>query len=428
MSDNVVASAKSAADYPACIPLYRSWLIKFLKYNEPRASKFRNSKKESIFGFIRAELSRIGGRVDGHEMMTMYSNCGLIGGQPGFFDAVSSLMNSNNIFADRAISIDGASVGPRRKIQYLQNLFEAEARDIKQRVATKLLRSDPIMDIVWYCALRRKEIAFLQMDSAFSEIGKPRVGPTPRLPGQRFDNYPDSTSPVIECNGGHLISYIDNRIGAENNFWYISERLEHGARVEYDLTVLERDEDSGNFSWHHFQESGKKPMQAIFDTITFLYDELVSSMRLTAPSQLRGYSVTVRRTRRSRSHTSSFNSNSIPSSRPVSHRRQRISSSNPSPETVRRRIDLIAKMWWWFCQAMPLYRGSAAVAEFTFMPMIELYTQYRYTVCAEKTPTKLVDIHALTYGKNEFVEMFRRQFLKRYVPNNTPQFDARQLV
>jgi hypothetical protein len=85
-------------------------------------------------------------------------------------------------------------------------------------------------------------------------------------------------------------------------------------------------------------------------------------------------------------------------------------------------------MWWWFCQAMPLYRGSAAVAEFIFIPMVELYTHYTYTVCAEKAPTKLVDIYALTYGKDEFVEMFGSQFLKRYVPNNIPQFDSRELI
>jgi len=395
--------------------MYRAWLTKFLKYNEPRASKFRNSKKKPIFGFIRAELSRIS--ANDNDGVEMYSTCGLLV-QTGFFDAVNSLMNSNNIFADRAISTEGASsssslAGPRQKIQYLQNIFETEARDIKQRVATKLLRAEPIMEIVWYCALRRKEIAFLQMDPAFSEIGKPRVGPTtPRRSGVRFDTYPDSTSPVIECNGAHLIPYIDNRIGRENNFWYISERLEHGARVEYDLTILERDEEYGTLSWHHFQESGKKPMQGIFDTISFLYEELVSSMR---------HSAIVRRMHTRRRGSGSLGGGSRSRSRSRSR-------NNPDSKIMHRRTELIAKMWWWFCQAMPLYRGSAAVAEFIFMPMVELYTQYRYTVCAEKTPTKLVDIYALTYSKDEFVSMFKQQFLKRYVPNNVAQRDVRQFV
>ena len=418
------------AAYPACIPLYRTWLTKFLKYNEPRVSKFRNSKKESIFGFIRAELSRIdyardsdGGGTPPHSMCRL--------DQSGFFDAVKSAMVVNNIFVDKAIANDALTVsgsGPRQKLRYLQQVFEIEARDIKQRVATKLLRKEPIMDIVWYCALRRKEIAFLQMDTAFSEIGKPRVGPIPRVPGQRIDIYPDSTSPVIECNGAHLISYIAEKIGPaeSSNVHYISERLEHGARIEYDLTVFERDEETGEYSWHHFQESGKKPMQSIFDTISFLYDELVSSMRTTMmSSRPRRYSATLRRRLQSKFNTASHN-----------HKRQRSSKTGSSKtnspdietETMRRRINLIAKMWWWFCQAMPLYRGSAAVAEFIFMPMVELYTHYRYTVRAEKTPTNLVDIYALTYGKDEFVEMFGQQFLKRYVPNNVPKFDSRHFV
>lgn len=403
--------------YPACIPLYRSWLTKFLKYNEPRASKFRNSKKDGVFGFIRSELARIGSA----RVVDPYLMCRPE--QTGFFDAVKSAMVANNIFADKVVVVSDASTasvsGPRRKLRYLQQLFDVEALDINQRVATKLLHKDPIMDIVWYCALRRKEIAFLQMDAAFSEIGKPRIGPIPRLPGQRFDIYSDSTSPVIECNGAHLVSYIAEKVGPSDrsNVHYISERLEHGARVEYDLTVLERDEDTGEYLWHHFQESGKKPMQAILDTITFLYDELISSTWLS--SRPHRVSATLRRR-----HSLWRKPKSISNS--ASHKRRR--SSIPDPETVRRRIDLIAKMWWWFCQAMPLYRGSAAVAEFIFTPMVELYTHYTYTVCAEKAPTKLVDIYALTYGKDEFVEMFGSQFLKRYVPNNIPQFDSRELI
>lgn len=73
----------------------------------------------------------------------------------------------------------------------------------------------------------------------------------------------------------------------------------------------------------------------------------------------------------------------------------------------------MAKMWWWFCQAMPLYRGSAAVGEFIFKPMIELHTQNKYTLRSGHSPENLVDIHALTYGKDEFVAIFKNQFLIR---------------
>jgi len=408
--------------FPDCAPLYKLWLLKFLKYHDPNKARFRASKGVSIFGFISSEVDKCAA-IDTSNVDLIYSRCGLFNTETktsdnvDFFTAIKNLMVDNNIFVENAIDKDAvqtspvAEIGPRKKLKFIQAIFEAESRDITKNIVTKLLRKAPFMEVVWYCALRRKELAFLQMDAAFTEIGKPRIGPVPRIPGIRFDMYPDSTSPVIECNGAHLIPYMKEKINPPNDTtYYIIERLEHEPSTEFTLTVLEAEEtdtvDVYEYCWHHFQEDGKHRIQKIFDTLDFLYAKLVAIM----PNARKSASASSMRKRSRKSNSSKMGSKKT----------TRISSAESQSRQSRNdqyiyddRIHLIAKMWWWFCQAMPFYRGSAAVGEFIFKPMIELYTQNRYTLRPGRSPENLVDIHALTYGKNEFVAIFKNRFLRR---------------
>jgi hypothetical protein len=401
--------------FPDCAPLYKLWLTKFLKHHDSNKARFRASKGVSIFGFIRSEIDKCAA-IDTSNVDRIYSRCGLFNTETkmsnnvDFFNAIKKLMVDNNIFVENAIDKDAAQtspvaeIGPRKKLKFIQEIFEAESRDIVKNIVTKLLRKAPFMEVVWYCALRRKELAFLQMDAAFTEIGKPRVGPVPRISGMRFDMYPDSTSPVIECNGAHLIPYMKEKINPPNDVaYYITEHLEHEPSTEFTLTVLEAQEtdavDVYEYCWHHFQEDGKHRIQKIFDTLDFLYAKLVASM----PNARKSASSMRRRSRKSKSSISRISS-------AASSRR---SQNDQQYQHIYDRIHIIAKMWWWFCQAMPLYRGSAAVGEFIFKPMIELYTQNRYTLQSGRSPENLVDIHALTYGKDEFVAIFKNRFLIR---------------
>jgi hypothetical protein len=405
--------------FPDCAPLYKLWLTKFLKHHDSNKARFRASKSVSIFGFISSELKRCAD-IDISNIDGVYARCGLFNSSTkqsnnvDFFTAIKKLMVDNNIFVENAIDKDVArtspvaEIGPRKKLKFIQDIFEVESRDITKNIVTKLLRKSPFMDIVWYCALRRKEVSFLQMDSAFTEIGKPRVGPVPRIPGMRFDMYSDSTSPVIECNGAHLIPYMKEKINPPNDVaYYITERLEHEPSTEFTLTVLEAQEtdavDVYEYCWHHFQEDGKHRIQKIFDTLDFLYAKLVASMpnaRNSALSMRRSQqSNSIRRDKASRKSRRT--------------RRSAFSRESQNEQYIYERIHIIAKMWWWFCQAMPLYRGSAAVGEFIFKPMIEIYTQDRYTLRPGHSPENLVDIHALTYGKDEFIGIFKKQFLIR---------------
>lgn len=407
--------------FPDCAPLYKRWLLKFLTYHDPNKARFRASKGVSIFGFISSELKRCAD-IDISNIDGVYARCGLFNTETktsnnvDFFTAIKKLMVDNNIFVENAIDKDAvvqtspvAEIGPRKKLKFIQYIFEVESRDITKNIVTKLLRKVPFMDIVWYCALRRKEVSFLQMDSAFTEIGKPRVGPVPRIPGMRFDMYSDSTSPVIECNGAHLIPYMKEKINPPNNTsYYITERLEHEPSTEFTLTVLEAQEtdavDVYEYCWHHFQEDGKHRIQKIFDTLDFLYAKLVASM----PNARKSANSSIRRESQRPYSRNSRNSKGKP------RRTTRSAFSRQSRnDTQYDRIHIIAKMWWWFCQAMPLYRGSAAVGEFIFKPMIELYTQYKYTLRPGRSPENLVDIHALTYSKDEFVAIFKNRFLIR---------------
>ena len=394
--------------FPNCAPLYKLWLLKFLKYHESNKPNFRTSKGVQIFDFIHSELDKCAAvAVDASNVDSIYSQCALFSQETkmsdnvDFFTAIKKRMVANNIFVETAIAIDKtktsplAEIGPRKKLKFIQAIFETESRDITKNIVTKLLQKVPFMDIVWYCALRRKEIAFLQMDSVFTEIGRPRIGPVPRIPGMRFDMYPDSTSPVVECNGTHLIPYMTKKIGIPNDMtYYITEHLEHEPSTEFTLTVLEAQETNDDnvyeYFWHHFQENGKQRIQKIFDTLDFLYTRLVSKIP---------------------SHRKSVSSLRI-------SRISRISRPGKSRLTLKKkqdyidnRIQIIAKMWWWFCQAMPLYRGSAAVGEFIFKAMIELYTENKYTIRTSHSPQYLVDIYALTYDKDEFVAIFKNQFL-----------------
>jgi hypothetical protein len=408
-----------AAKFPECAPLYKLWLIKFIRYHDSNKAKFRESKGVSIFGFIHSEIKRCA-EIDSSNAERVYARCGLFNTETKksdnieFFNAIKKLMVDNNIFVENAIDKDAvrtspvAEIGPRKKLKFIQEIFKAESRDITKNIVTKLLRKVPFMDIVWYCALRRKEVAFLQMDTAFTEIGKPRIGPVPRIPGMNFDIYPDSTSPVIECNGAHLIPYMKEKINPpDDNAYYINERLEHEPTTEFTLTVLEAQEtdaaDIYEYYWHHFQETGKQRIQKIFDTLDFLYDKLVASM-----PNARNSASSMRRSQQSNSigrDKMSRNSKRT--------RRSAFSRESRNEQYIYDRIHIIAKMWWWFCQAMPLYRGSAAVGEFIFKPMIEIYTQDRYTLRPGHSPENLVDIHALTYGKDEFIGIFKNQFLIR---------------
>jgi hypothetical protein len=401
--------------FPDCAPLYKLWLLKFLKYHDSNKARFRASKGISIFGFIRSEIDKCAA-IDTSNIDRIYSRCGLFNTETKmsnnveFFNAIKKLMVDNKIFVENAIDKDAAQtspvaeIGPRKKLKFIQAIFEAESRDITKNIVTKLLRKAPFMDVVWYCALRRKELAFLQMDAAFTEIGKPRVGPIPRIPGMHFDMYSVSTSPVIECNGAHLIPYMKEKFNPPNKLtYYINERLEHEPSTEFTLTVIEAEEtdtvDLYEYVWNHFQEDGKHRIQKIFDTLDFLYAKLVASM----PNARNSASSMRRRSRNSKSSISRISS-------AVSSRRSR---NDQQYQHIYDRIHIIAKMWWWFCQAMPLYRGSAAVGEFIFKPMIEIYTQYRYTLRPGRSPENLVDIHALTYGKDEFVAIFKNRFLIR---------------
>ena len=409
-----------------CAPLYKLWLLKFLKYHDPNKARFRASKGVSIFGFISSELKKCAD-IDISNIDGVYARCGLFNTETktsnnvDFFTAIKNLMVDNNIFVENAIDKDVvqtspvAEIGPRKKLKFIQAIFEAESRDIIKNIVTKLLRKVPFMDIVWYCALRRKEVSFLQMDAAFTEIGKPRIGPVPRIPGMHFDMYPDSTSPVIECNGAHLIPYMKKKINTPNHTaYYISESLEHEPSTKFTLTVLEAQEtdavDIYEYCWHHFQEDGKHRIQKIFDTLEFLYDQLVRTM----PNARKSANISMRRESQcpySRNSRNSKGKNWLNSRRTRRSAFSRQSRNDTRYEHIDERIHIIAKMWWWFCQAMPLYRGSAAVGEFIFKPMIELYTQYRYTLRPGRSPENLVDIHALTYGKDEFIAIFKNRFL-----------------
>jgi len=410
--------------FPNCAPLYKLWLLKFLKYHESNKPNFRTSKGVQIFDFIHSELDKcaaVAVTADSSNVDSIYSQCALFNRETkmsdnvDFFTAIKKRMVANHIFVETAIAIDKtktsplAEIGPRKKLKFIQAIFESESRDITKNIVTKLLQKVPFMDIVWYCALRRKEIAFLQMDSLFTEIGKPRIGPVPRIPGMRFDMYPDSTSPVIECNGAHLIPYMTKKIGIPNSMaYYITEHLEHEPSTEFTLTVLEAQETNDDnvyeYFWHHFQENGKQRIQKIFDTLEFLYTRLVSKM----PSH--------------RKSASSLRIRKVSKISRIS-KISKISRYGKSRLTLKKkqnyigyidtRIQIIAKMWWWFCQAMPLYRGSAAVGEFIFKAMIELYTEYKYTLRTSRShsPQYLVDIYALTYDKDEFTAIFKNHFL-----------------
>lgn len=407
--------------FPECAPLYKLWLLKFLKYHDSNKARFRASKGISIFGFIRSEIDKCAA-IDTSNIDRIYSRCGLFNPETKtsdnveFFTAIKKLMVDNKIFVENAIDKNAAQtspvaeIGPRKKLKFIQAIFETESRDIAKNIVTKLLRKAPFMDVVWYCALRRKELAFLQMDAAFTEIGKPRVGPIPRIPGMHFDIYSVSTSPVIECNGAHLIPYMKEKFNPPNKLtYYINERLEHEPSTEFTLTVIEAEEtdtvDVYEYVWNHFQEDGKHRIQKIFDTLDFLYAKLVASM----PNARNSASSMRRRSRKS--YSSKLDSRNKQISRILSEASSRRSRNDQ--QYIYDRIDIIAKMWWWFCQAMPLYRGSAAVGEFIFKPMIELYTQNRYTLRPGHSPENLVDIHALTYGKDEFVAIFKNRFLIR---------------
>jgi len=413
-----------AAKFPDCAPLYKLWLLKFLKYHDSNKARFRASKGVSIFGFIRSEIDKCAA-IDTTNVESIYSRCGLFNTETKtsnnveFFTAIKKLMVDNHIFVENAIDKDAAAsqtspvaeIGPRKKLAFIQAIFEAESLDITKNIVSKLLRKVPFMEIVWYCALRRKELAFLQMDAAFTEIGKPRVGPVPRIPGMRVDIYPDSTSPVIECNGAHLIPYMKEKINPPNHVvYYITERLEHEPYTEFTLTVLEAQEtdavDVYEYCWHHFQETDKQRIQKIFDTLDFLYAKLVAS----TPNARRSASSMRRRSLKTISSKLGGSRNtkmSRISSAAVSRR------SRNDQQYIYDRIRIIAKIWWWFCQAMPLYRGSAAVGEFICKPMIEMYTQHRYTLRPGRSPENLVDIHALTYSKDEFISIFKNRFLIR---------------
>jgi hypothetical protein len=415
------------AKFSECAPLYKLWLTKFIKYHDSNKVRFRASKGVSIFGFIYSELKRCSD-IDISNIDSVYARCGLFNpstkqsNNVDFFTAIKKLMIDHNIFVEHAIDKEAAvqtspvaEIGPRKKLKFIQAIFEAESRDITKNIVTKLLRKVPFMDIVWYCALRRKELAFLQMDTAFTDIGNPRVGPVPRIPGMHFDMYSVATSPVIACNGAHLIPYMKEKINPpDNNAYYIEERLEHEPSTQFTLTVLEAQEmdtDVYDFYWIHFQETGKQRIQKIFDTLEFLYDQLLVSMPTARNSN--SAIASIRRISRN-----SNSSNLGIKSKSKSKRSRRSAFSRQSRNDnqykyIDSRIHIISKMWWWFCQAMPLYRGSAAVGEFIFKPMIEIYTQYRYTLRPGRSPENLVDIHALTYGKDEFVAIFKNQFLIR---------------
>ena len=283
---------------------------------------------------------------------------------------------------------------PRKKLKLLQDIFINESKYINEQLKEKIKNKEPILDIIYFTALKRKEIAFLQCDPIFNRFSNLR------------SEYDGAYSPIVGSNGYHLFPYIYhiiikdtiNRIndykkklqkaiengdtnliksleidikysvlkpgvGEDIFYSYITSNLESDNNSIIELTGIsllydtEDDKIQNNLSgtWAH---TSFDKFPSIFKELEYLYSKLILSTKLES------------------------------------------------------KIELIGKLWWWFCQAMPFSRGSAAIAEFIFNNMIDYYTNHKYRICDSiDSPIYLSDIHALTYDKEHFVKIFHTQFL-----------------
>ena len=90
---------------------------------------------------------------------------------------------------------------PRKKLKILQDIFINESKHINEQILEKLKNKEPLLDIIYFTALKRKELAFLQCDEKFNEFGDLRHATDAPL-----------QSPIRESNGQHLIPFISAKI------------------------------------------------------------------------------------------------------------------------------------------------------------------------------------------------------------------------
>lgn len=283
---------------------------------------------------------------------------------------------------------------PRKKLKLLQDIFINESKHINEQLHEKIKNKEPILDIIYFTALKRKEIAFLQCDDLFNMFSNLRV----MIDGAH--------SPIEGSNGRHLIPYIYHKIFKEasdeiNNYKeQLKKAVEDGnteliktlkRSIKYTYVEPGVDEDIFHLTIQSNLESDRNRIISLTD-ISLIYD--------TAEDKVKHY------LNGSWYHSSSTN---IPS---IFKELEYLYSQLISTIHIESKIILIGKLWWWFCQAMPFSRGSAAIAEMIFNNMIDYYTNHKYKLCDKiDSPVYLTDIHALTYDKEHFVKLFHSQFL-----------------
>ena len=283
---------------------------------------------------------------------------------------------------------------PRKKLKLLQDIFINESKYITEQLQEKIKNKKPILDIIYFTALKRKEIAFLQCDPIFNRFSNLRI------------EYDEAQSPIEGSNARHLIPYIYHTIikdvtNRKNDYKkQMQKAIENGntkliksleIKIKYTYIEPSVGEDLFDSIIESNLESDSNRTISLTRMALF-YDTEEDKIQ----NSLKGLWV----------HTSFDKFPSIFKELEYLYSQLIVSAKLES------KIELIGKLWWWFCQAMPFSRGSAAIAEFIFNNMIDYYTNHKYRICDSiDSPTYLSDIHALTYDKEHFVKIFHTQFL-----------------
>ena len=283
---------------------------------------------------------------------------------------------------------------PRKKLKLLQDIFINESKYITEQLQEKIKNKEPILDIIYFTALKRKEIAFLQCDTIFNRFSNLRI------------EYDGAYSPILGSNGHHLFPYISHiiikdTINRLNDYKKeLKKAIENGdtkliKSLEIDIKYSTFEPGVGEDIFYSIITSNlESDNNSIIELtgISLLYDTEEDKIQ----NNLSGTWI----------HTSFDKFPSIFKELEYLYSQLIVSTKLES------KIELIGKLWWWFCQAMPFSRGSAAIAEFIFNNMIDYYTNHKYRICNSiDSPTYLSDIHALTYDKEHFVKIFHTQFL-----------------
>ena len=324
--------------HPACYALLSSLLSRFKIYYSQYVDKLDSVIWERIIQLIDTFPDL------GHKITL--DTCNVIDNRD-FFDDLNKLFieyKFDSLLVMSRFNENDYVQYPRKKLKLLQDVFINESNDINEQLQEKIKNKKPILDIIYFTALKRKEIAFLQCDPIFNRFSNLRVV------------HDEAQSPIEGSNGQHLIPYIYHTIikdvtNRKNDYKkQMQKAIENGntkliksleIKIKYTYIEPSVGEDLFDSIIESSLESDSNRTISL-TRMTLYYDTDEDKIQ----NNLKGFWV----------HTSF---DKFPS---IFKELDYLYSGLILSTKLKYKIELIGKLWWWFCQAMPFSRGSAAIA------------------------------------------------------------------